>query len=251
MIEETRDLAEQEPHVIRQQIDETRSSITEKLEALEESVVGTVQHARDTVQETIDSVKESVQETVCTMKETVENTIGTVKETMEDTVNTVKDTFDLPMQVQRHPWPMVGGSFVVGLISGAIFGQFQKRREMPMERLASEGQVPTRAAPVPEYKREEPPAPREPGMLDRFQGEIDQVKSLAIGMAIGAVRDAIRENLRQNMPQVADQVNDVMDRITTKLGGRPVSGPVLPEGMFATKAGNRREPRFENRYDSV
>jgi ElaB/YqjD/DUF883 family membrane-anchored ribosome-binding protein len=205
MAEEIRAIAEEDPEVIQMQIDATRSSITTKLEALEEQVVGTVQSAKDSVQETIDNVKETVQETV-----------STVKETVQETVSTVKETFDLPLQVERHPWPMMGGSFALGLLSGALLGKSQKRRQMPMERLASRGQ------PTTEPQRETSPTgngtapePREPSVFDRFHEEIDQVKGLAIGLALGMVRDKIKEQV----PQLSEQLGEVMDRLTTKLGG--------------------------------
>jgi len=211
MIENPRNLADQDPEVIRQEIDATRSSITTKLEAIEEQVVGTVQNARDSVQETIDTVKDTVQETV-----------DTVKETVQETVSTMKETLDLRLQVRRHPWPMVGGSFLAGLVTGAIFGKTQQGRQMPMERLATHTATP----PLQSF-REELSETREPGMLDRFRTEIDQVKGLAIGMAIGMVRDIIQDAVKERMPHLGDKVKDVIDDITTKLGGKPVQGPVL------------------------
>jgi len=225
MTGETRDLADEDPALIRAEIDETRSAITTKLEALEQQVVCTVQDAKDTVQETIENVKETVEETVCTVKETV-----------QDTVSTVKETFDLKGHVQRHPWPMVGGAWVAGLVAGAVLGEAQHRRRMPMDRLRSRGE------PMNDYRSPPPsPAPpdarsgfadtaqsREPGLLDRFHGEIEQVKGLAIGMALGAVRDVIK----QNLPQFEQQVGEVMDSITTKLGGQPIRGRVLESNPF-------------------
>jgi len=218
MIEDTRNLAEKDPDEIRQEIDVTRSSITTKLEALEEQVAGTVQNARDSVQETIDTVKDTVQETV-----------SAVKETVKETVSTVKDTFDLRLQVERHPWPMLGGSILAGFITGTVFHGMRRQRDMPMERLVSHGETPQRAAPLAAREREEAPAPREPGLLDRFQDEIDQVKGMAIGMIAGLVRDAIKDSVQERMPRVAEQVESVVDRITTKLGGKPVPGPVFKQ----------------------
>lgn len=95
MAEEIRDIAEQEPEEIRLQIDETRSAITEKLEALEGTFVDTVQSAKDTVQETIDSATQKVEETISTVKETVQETVSSVRESVQETVSTVKETFDL------------------------------------------------------------------------------------------------------------------------------------------------------------
>jgi ElaB/YqjD/DUF883 family membrane-anchored ribosome-binding protein len=218
MIDDTRDLAEQDPAAIRLQIDETRSSLTEKLEAIEEQVVDTVQNARDSMQETIDTVKDTVQETV-----------STVKETVKETVHAVKETFDLRLQVERHPWPMLGGSFLAGLVAGAVFGEVQHRRRMPIDRLTSHGEVPLRSSPPARPFAAEPPAAHEPGLLDRFRDEIDQLKGMAVGMALGVVRDVITDAVQERMPDMAEKVEDVMNRFTTKLGGQPVRGRVFPK----------------------
>lgn len=224
MTNESYDLADQDSAIIRSEIDDTRSAITAKLEALEDQVVGTMQSAKDSVQETIETVRG-----------TVEDTVNTVKETMADTVSSVKETFDLPLQVQRHPWAMVGGSLVAGLVFGAVIGNARRRGRMPMDRLSSYAasdrhqeearpQVPS-AAPVRHVSENyvQPEQPREPGLFDRFHSEIEQVKGLAIGMALGVVRDVIK----QNMPQVEQQVGEIMDGITTKLGGQPYRGRLL------------------------
>jgi len=248
MAEEIRDIAEQEPEQIRQQIDETRSAITEKLEALEESVVGTVQNAKDTVQETIDSATQMVEDTISNVKESVQDTVSSVKESMQDTVNTVRDTFDLRLQVERHPWPMLGGSVVAGFLAGALIGEVRHRRQMPMERLASNGEPMTRSrepeyrTPVSDTRSSIAAEPRQPGLLDQFQEEIAQVKGLALGMLFGMVRDVIQEK----MPQMSQQVGEVMDNITTKLGGKPVQGPVLPKSETDTS-----ESFHASRYSSV
>src|SRR5262249_60811224 len=92
---------ENKPEVIRQQMQETRTALTEKLEALEHQVVETVQGARSAVTDTVESVRGAVHDTVCT----------------------VKETFDLNRQVERHPWAMVGGSFALGYVSGRLLKQ--------------------------------------------------------------------------------------------------------------------------------
>jgi len=216
MAESIRDLAEQPPEELRQKIDDTRSAITEKLEALEDQVTGTVENVKDTVEETIQNVKDSVQETV-----------STVKDTFQETVETVKDTFNLSLQVQRHPWGMLGGALVAGFLGGALVGETRRRRNrMPVERLESRGTPPLE--PVQPYRArfEEPLASEQRQkrpMFGRFQDEVDQLKGLALGYLFGAIRDVIQENA----PQVAEQVGSVMDNITTKLGGKPIAGPVL------------------------
>src|ERR1700730_10040165 len=94
------DVMKEEPEAIRQHIDETRSSLTEKLETLESQVRGTVQGARATVEETIEAVKGTVQ----------------------DTVRSVKRTFDVNYQVEQPPWTMVGCPLLAGCILGSLTG---------------------------------------------------------------------------------------------------------------------------------
>jgi uncharacterized protein YjbJ (UPF0337 family) len=216
MAETIRELAEQEPEELRQQIDDTRSSITEKLEALEGQVTGTVENVKETVEETIAQVKETVQETV-----------STVKDTVSDTVDTVKDTFNLSLQTRKHPWGMLGGALVTGFVSGALIGEARRRRgPMPVERLESHGEVP-RATFREEVQETSAPAPKRP-VFGRFQEEFDTLKGLALGYLFGAIRDVIQENA----PQMAEQVGNVMDNITTKFGGKPMPGPVLQREPF-------------------
>src|SRR5947208_14305774 len=107
-----------QPDVIRQQIEDTRSSLTDKLETLEAEVKGTVQSDRDTVE----SAKEAVESTLSSAKETVEDTISSVKDTVASATETVKRTFDIPYQVDRHPWAMLGLSAVAGCLCGALLG---------------------------------------------------------------------------------------------------------------------------------
>jgi ElaB/YqjD/DUF883 family membrane-anchored ribosome-binding protein len=208
MSDQPRDLADQDPATIQHEIDETRSSITSKLEAIEEQVVGTVQNARESVQETLDTVKETVQETV----------------------TTVKETFDLRLQVERHPWPMLGASLAAGVLTGAWIGEGRRRRRMPVERLASHGHPTMERYPERETISNGRTGEEQPGLFSRFQDEIDRVKGVALGMALGLVRDVIQENV----PRFEQQIGEVMNNITTKLGGEPVRGPVLQSEAFRT-----------------
>jgi len=86
-----------ESEVIKQQMEQTRSSLAEKLETLEEHVASKVLTTADAVTETVEAVKGAVEETVHSVSESVEN----VKET-------VKETFDLHRQMEQHPWLLLG-----------------------------------------------------------------------------------------------------------------------------------------------
>jgi len=82
------DLPEQGSAEMRHDIDNTRSALADKLEALEDKMIDTVQSAQDTVKESIQSAK--------------------------DTVASVKRTFDIKHQVDQRPWTIVGGCFLAG-----------------------------------------------------------------------------------------------------------------------------------------
>ncbi len=210
-METVQDLAEKQPDEIRSEIDDTRSALTEKLEALESSVVGTVQSARDNVEETIASVKESVQ----------------------DTVSSVKETFDVPLQMQRRPWMFVGGSFAAGIVVGLMSRRTAVAAATPASRLTAMTPAPPPAPLMaPSGNGLYAEAPSRPAFLDRFHKEIEQVKGLAIGVLVGIARDAAK----QNLPQLAPQIDEFMNNVTTKLGGEPVKRSLLPEDLFAPRA---------------
>lgn len=207
-----------EPEVIRQQMEETRASLTEKLETLEQQVVGTVQGATTAVSETVESVKEAVQQTV-----------DTVKGSVQDTVDSVKDTFDVPRQVDRYPWLMMGGAIALGYVGGRLL---LRSSEGPRTYWSSPPTTNGRrdSPPTPEYRpaAAAPPSEADSGWLgaigDSYGPEIARLKGLAIGAVLGLVRDAIARSAPEPM---RPRLTDVIDSITTKVGGQPIAGPVL------------------------
>jgi len=208
----------EEPDVIRQQIDETRSSLTEKLETLEGQVRGTVQEA----------------------KASVEGTIQNVKDTVHDTVATVKRTFDVRYQTERHPWAMVGGSVLAGFMLGSLAGgrrspgrraTFDARGGRAEYSLSSLAAPEPRRETAPEAAPSPSPSASRPSFLSKvlhqFDGEIEQLKGIAVGALVGVVRDLVKQSVP---PSLSGQLESVLDSATTKLGGKPVPGPVLNTG---------------------
>lgn len=100
--------------LIRHQMENTRASITEKLETLENKVTGDIQGATGAVADTVTAVTDSVKETVNTVKESVEGTAEAVKEAVHDSMQTVKGWFNITEQVEAHPWVFFAGSVAVG-----------------------------------------------------------------------------------------------------------------------------------------
>jgi len=97
---------------IKQQMEARRSSLTDKLEALESQVAEGVQEVTNVVSK----AKEVVQDTVETVKDSVES----VKDSVQDTVGAVKETFDINRQMDQHPWIMLGGAFSLGFLAGRV-----------------------------------------------------------------------------------------------------------------------------------
>jgi ElaB/YqjD/DUF883 family membrane-anchored ribosome-binding protein len=226
-----------EPEVIKHQIDETASSLKEKVELLEEQVLGTVKGTTEAVTDTVENVKETVAET-----------IETVKETVQETVQTVKRTFDLRYQTQQHPWLMMGGSVVAGFTAGKLLGRWTG-----YEAEATNGRYHAASASAPvsggypetpsSYMRapsQEAAPGSQPGIFSKLTNmlgpEIAKVKQTAIGTIFGLLRDMAKQHLPATL---ASKVDEVMDSVTTKLGGEPIAGPVSE-----SSAGDRHS-RFE------
>lgn len=225
-----------ESEVIRQQMDETRSALSEKVELLEQQVVETVQGATTAVAETVGSVKEVVHDTV-----------QTVKDSVQETVDSVKNTLDLQRQVEQRPWTMMAGATAVGFLGGCLLRRGGEGRTND-DRLHLRGspavgaafasqngngaapshRVPTRS-PETENGATSPLPPPQPSWLakvgESFEGEITQLKGLAVGTLLGIVRDMVAKSVPAPLER---QVEEVIDGITIKLGGHPVRGRILP-----------------------
>jgi len=213
-----------ETDVTRAQMDETRASLSEKLETLQHRVVDTVQGATDAVAETV----------------------GNVRDAVNDTVDNVKDTFDVRLQVTRHPWAMVGGSVALGFLGGYFLLRFSSSRPVAIARspVAAPANPRITEQPNGDLKNHPPleeasakmpvqdvaPGAAESGWLravqNRFGAEITKVKGLAIGTVMGVVRDMITQSAPDPMKA---GLAEAMDSMTVKLGGAPVRGPVFKD----------------------
>jgi ElaB/YqjD/DUF883 family membrane-anchored ribosome-binding protein len=236
-----------DPEVIRRQMEAQRASLAEKLDTLENKIVRTVDEAREAVAETVQTVKDSVQ-----------SSAQAVKDTVNSSVETVKETLDVPLQVQRHPWAMVGGSIALGFVAGWAVNRAMRARRSTGPSLAyvpepSSGAVTfalpahgaqrdsreqaRAAAPVPVAAPsaaaaaiQSAPAPRGPSWLDEVSRalapEMHKLKGLAIGAAMSVVRDVVTQHIPE---QLRPRLDEVIDNITAKLGGEPMRGHLLDE----------------------
>ncbi len=242
-----------ETEVIRERMEETRNDLSDKLEMLEQQVVDTVQDATSAVSEAVQSakdvvetVKDSVEGTVESVKGAVEGTVDSVNQTMHDTVESVKQTFDLPRQVDQHPWLMVGGAVAVGFVAGKLLTNAPDVRRTAgrvAESLRPTAQRFTSAAAstAGAFGAAASTAGNWLNTLENMFGpELKQVKELAIGSLLGLVRDSAVQSAPEPM---REKVREIIDGFTSKLGGKPVEGPILgprpPEEEMADGSSNR------------
>jgi hypothetical protein len=192
------------PEVIRHQIEETRGSLTEKLETLEGHV----------------------KQTISTVKNKVEDTVQAVTSTVEETVDTVKRTFDIPYQVQKHPYAMTGGA----LLAGATLGYMLSRRPSPerSHHAAYSAAPPAYRASGNGLEGTVPPARAQRSffatLLEPLSAEFDKIKSTAIGALAAMARDALMQSVG---PALQGKVEEIMNDLTRRFGGEPVVGRVL------------------------
>jgi len=198
---------ENETDLIRQQMLETRTSLSEKLEALEEKVLHTVEGTSKTVTDTVHTVQDAVQDVT-----------STVSETVQDTVESVKHTLDLSEQVENHPWLMLGGAVALGYLGGRLL-ESNGVGGLPSATSnngLSAGFVP--AAPPTQSSS------HLSSWLSASAGPvIEKVRDLALGALAGVAVDMIRKNVP---PDFQPHLEDLTNTITTSLGVKPLHGLV-------------------------
>jgi len=147
--------------VNRDPINQSRSRLTDKLEALEAHVSGTV-----------DSTKAALG-----------STVGTVKETMES----VSEALDLRAHMERHPWLILGGSVAVGMLAARLF-----KGSSILENVAAA----LHAQPNADSSRASLNAPRPQATSDSWlDGQVKQLKTLALAALTNYVQEVTTHGL--------------------------------------------------------
>ncbi|MGH7172108.1 MAG: hypothetical protein ACRELG_17680 [Gemmataceae bacterium] len=217
-----------ETELIKQQMGQTRTALTEKLESLETKVFTTVGTTTETVAQTVHEVGASVRETA-----------QDVRATMSETMASVRDALDLSRQTQQHPWLMVGGSVLAGYVGGLVLDNLEQGQlpSLPSLPVSAEQLLP-RDSEVRERIEAQTPARRTGSsffraLAESFAPELDKLKRTALGMALGTVREKINESVP---PHMREHVTELVDRVTVKLGGEP-----LPPGALSGQGEKREE----------
>jgi len=200
-----------ELEVIHHQMEDTRSSLADKLDTLENEILGTVHNATAAVAHTVEDVKSAV---------------SSVTETLQETVENVKETLNVSEQVRHHPWGMLGGAAVAGFLGGWLIGSSRREKEpaAPKE---------TRREPSAAARREEPAADH---------GSIFAALQPLIGVGLGAVMGAVRDMIAGALPEnVKGDVAEALDKFTVQLGGKPLASAEDTSGE-TRKPLERKEP---------
>jgi ElaB/YqjD/DUF883 family membrane-anchored ribosome-binding protein len=219
-----------EQELIQQQMEKTRGSLTEKLEALEgqvsetvASTAGAVQDTTQSVQETVTGAVDAVKDTVASVTDKVEETITSVTDKFQETVQSVTDSFNLRVQMERHPWLVLGGAVAVGCLVGSSFGG---PRESPA--VTPTPSVPPPAPPpwsqVAPQSVASPQTENEDGGI--WDTAVSHLKDIGVSYLMGLVRDLAKRGLPE---VVGHRIADEVDALTTKMGTEPIAGSVLPE----------------------
>jgi ElaB/YqjD/DUF883 family membrane-anchored ribosome-binding protein len=202
-----------ESEVIKQQMEQTRSSLTDKLETLEEHVASSVRSTTDAVTGTVEAVKGAVEETV---------------QSVSDSVESVKETFDLSRQIRDNPWLVLGGAVVVGYLGSSLF-----------EKGISEGSRGEARSGAPSHSshrkshgngHHRPSAERsEPSTWDKlaetFRPTVEKLEALALGTATGLVGKMVLESIPEGL---RGEVEQVIDEFTHALGGKSIPAVLHP-----------------------
>jgi hypothetical protein len=107
------------------------------------------------------------------------NKLELLQDRLQQTVGKVKRSFDLRYQAARYPWPLFGGSVVIGF----IIGMRGARRSLAdtADRYASKA--------TPE------PPPKWRGVQGSVKGELAALKGIAVGAIVKTLMGMAREAL--------------------------------------------------------
>jgi ElaB/YqjD/DUF883 family membrane-anchored ribosome-binding protein len=213
-----------ELEVIRDEMEQTRANLADKLGALENQVRETVSGATEAVSSTVEGVK------------------GVV-ETVSETVESVTETFNLSKQVEQHPWMAVGAAVAVGFVAAQVLERWGQPSPapgapQPTPRPTNFSAIPLQPvhqpAPAPEAARAESHGESLFGSLghkalDSLKDVLPDTKevmgtvvSSVSGLAVGSLMGLIRELAATQLPaEWQGEATKLIDQVTTQLGGKP------------------------------
>jgi ElaB/YqjD/DUF883 family membrane-anchored ribosome-binding protein len=212
-----------ELEVIRDQMEETRASLADKIEALENQVLGTVHTATDTVTSAVEGAKEVVSSVTEGAKEVVDK--------VSETVETVKEKLSVSRYVEQYPWASLGVAVAAGFAAGQLL---PSARSLTTSRAGTYSAASAASA----YQ----PQPAQTAQSGAWSGALKGVWETAAttveGLAVGTLMSAIKELVARNLPhEWQGELTRMVDDMTTRLGGKVMQGNPLQELLSAFSSG--------------
>jgi len=198
-----------ELEVIRDEMEQTRANLAEKLGALESQVRETVSGASEAVSSTVAGVK---------------GVVSTVSETVES----VTETFNVSKQVEQHPWMAMGAAVATGFVIAQVLGRSDGKAAAPPARELPPQPVAGTAAVAAPRQAEQPAEPKkESGLWHSLESMLPGVMSTMVGslgeLAVGSLMGVIRELASHGLPKEwHGDMTRLIDQVTTQLGGKPL-----------------------------
>jgi ElaB/YqjD/DUF883 family membrane-anchored ribosome-binding protein len=213
-----------ELEVIRDEMEQTRANLADKLGALESQVRVTVSGATDAVSSTVEGVK------------------GVV-ESVSETVESVTETFNVSKQVEQHPWMAFGAAVAVGFVAAQVLDRLSQPSPAPAPQPPEPSPSPSIQL-QPMHQTQPTPAPQPahsesesflgslghkavdslkdvlPDTKEVMNTVVSSVSSLAVGSLMGLIRELAANGLPAEWKGEATKL---IDQVTTKLGGKPQS----------------------------
>ena len=168
--------------------------------------------------------------------------VETVKGTVGDTVETVKRTFDVPYQVDQHPWLMVGGATLAGYLlgswgGGSTFAAFYTTdsssaaagttAEKSAAQARHDGLLPSDGESSMHPQRPQGIGSR---VLEPLKDEIAILKIAAV--------EALVSTLRAMINQVVPTLAPHMERARSERDGQPLERPPQQRAPMSRVGGN-------------
>jgi ElaB/YqjD/DUF883 family membrane-anchored ribosome-binding protein len=223
-----------ELEVIREQMDQTRASLADKIEALESQVRETVQTATDTVTSAVDGAKEVVSSVTEGAKEVVEK--------VTETVENVKESLSVSRYVEQYPWASLGVATVAGFLAGQFLPTVRDITGGNRGRTSASGGYSPTSTQASSFQTRPGTSERSGSQESKTWGALHELWNTALStvesLAVGTLMSAIKEAAQRSIPEEwKNEVTRMIDEATTKLGGKVMHGNPLEE-LFGGKEQN-------------
>jgi len=237
-------MVDEKPEVIKQEMEETRSSLVEKIETLEQQVAQTVHQATSAVSSTVETVKDVVGSTT----EAVQSVVDSTTEAVQSTVETVKGTFDLSAHIDRHPWAAFGAAVAAGFAAGKLIPPPRTTRSHTGQDWSSWAQSQSRAQPQPEPQPQPERQSQSSSMLSGLSSLLEKPLDMAKGLAVGALFSVIRDVVSQSLPdEWSKQLAATVEDLNKQFGGLALEPIKHDNGHSSERGDGQHGERYQSK----